>query len=163
MRTCSSPLVCVRADGRDHPSPAHPLTREAEDRQPGLHPCAQPSQHCRAPRSLESEDKGEVGTRKVSHPSPSWNTPPTNWTPASSHNRCASRLTPSRNGFILEPRCFVKNTDLSKPAQISLLSGGPAKHSTVRDAPEETGGLQRRAKSEASGMMQPWCSEIAGL
>lgn len=75
----------------------------------------------------------------------------------------APALTPSRNGFILEPRCFIKNTDLPKPAQISLLSGGSVKHSTVRDAPEETGGLQRRAKSEASGMMQPWCSEIAGL
>lgn len=162
MRTCSSPLVCARADGCDHPSPAHPLTREAEDRQPGLHPCAQPSQHCRAPRSLESGDKGEVGTRKESRPSPSCNTPPqTGHQPPLTTD--APALTPSRNGFILEPRCFIKNTDLPKPAQISLLSGGSVKHSTVRDAPEETGGLQRRAKSEASGMMQPWCSEIAGL
>lgn len=94
---------------------------------------------------------------------PAPHTTSTKWTPASSHNRCTSRLTPSRSGFILEPHRFIRTADLPKAAQISLLSGGSVKHRTVRDAPEDTGGLQRRARSEASGMMQPWCGEIAGL
>lgn len=87
----------------------------------------------------------------------------------SSHNRYSSRLRASRNGFILEPHYFTKNANLPKPARIMepLKWGEGGVGCLLNTAGSKV--LQERqegsrcwAKSEASGMMQPWCSEIAG-
>lgn len=137
---------CLWADSRDHPSPTLPLTREAEGRQPGLHPCS-------ALTALQSTSEPGEGTRArwgqgqslIPAPHPTLST---KWTPASSHNRCTSRLTPSRNGFILEPHCFIKTVDLPRTAQISLLSGGllnTAGSEMLRKTREDSRG-RRRAK-----------------